>query len=98
MELKIIATYNQQHILTGITQVPKDAQLIDGQTDILPKIENDNYFTGTGWIHKEIPTATENMLMKQQGQIAMLQAVNKQMQKMVMGQQAQIMSLQKEGN
>lgn len=86
MELKIIATYNQQHILTGITQVPKDAQLIDGQTDILPKTENDNYFTGTGWIHKEIPTTEQQLAMQQEIAIS-------QLRQLIMNQQQQIMQL-----
>lgn len=47
MDLKIVATYNSDKLFTGITQIPAGTELIEGQTDILPKNETDNYFTGT---------------------------------------------------
>lgn len=47
MDLKIVATYNSDKLFTGITQIPAVTELIEGQTDILPKNETDNYFTGT---------------------------------------------------
>ena len=98
MNLKIVATYNSDKLFTGITQIPASTELIEGQTNILPKNENDNYFTGTGWIHKEVPTTEQMLLMNQQAQIISLVERKKQLQKMVMNQQAQIMQLKKEGN
>lgn len=66
MDLNIVATYNSDKLFTGITQIPAGTELIEGQTDILPKNQTDNYFTGTAWIHKEIPTPEQQLAMKQQ--------------------------------
>ena len=98
MDLNIVATYNSDKLFTGITQIPAGTELIEGQTDILPKNQTDNYFTGTAWIHKKIPTQEQMLLMNQQAQIISLVESKKQLQKMVMNQQAQIMQLKKEGN
>lgn len=69
MDLKIVATYNSDKLFTGITQIPAGTELIEGQTDILPKNQTDNYFTGTAWIHKKIPTSEQQLAMQQQMEI-----------------------------
>lgn len=84
MGLKIIATYNGEKIFTGLTQIPAGTELIEGQTDILPKNETDNYFTGTEWIHKEIPTTEQQLAMQQEIAIS-------QLRQLIMNQQQQIM-------
>lgn len=89
MDLKIVATYNSDKLFTGITQIPAGTELIEGQTDILPKNETDNYFTGTAWIHKEIPTPAQQLAMQQQVSIS-------QLRQLIMNQQQQIM--QSKGN
>lgn len=86
MDLKIVATYNSDKLFTGITQIPAGTELIEGQTDILPKNETDNYFTGTAWIHKEIPTPAQQLAMRQQVSIS-------QLRQLIMNQQQQIMQL-----
>lgn len=86
MDLKIVATYNSDKLFTGITQIPAGTELIEGQTDILPKNETDNYFTGTAWIHKEIPTPAQQLAMQQQVSIS-------QLRQLIMNQQQQIMQL-----
>ena len=86
MNLKIVATYNSDKLFTGITQIPASTELIEGQTNILPKNENDNYFTGTGWIHKEIPTAEQQLAMQQEIAIS-------QLRQLIMNQQQQIAQL-----
>lgn len=86
MDLKIVATYNSDKLFTGITQIPAGTELIEGQTDILPKNETDNYFTGTAWIHKEIPTLAQQLAMQQQVSIS-------QLRQLIMNQQQQIMQL-----
>lgn len=89
MDLKIVATYNSDKLFTGITQIPAGTELIEGQTDILPKNQNDNYFTGTAWIHKEIPTSEQQLAMQQQMEIMKLKGL-------VMKQQTELMNLKKE--
>lgn len=86
MNLKIVATYNSDKLFTGITQIPVDAELIEGQTDILPKNETDNYFTGTEWIHKEIPSTEQQLAMQQEIAIS-------QLRQLIMNQQQQIAQL-----
>ena len=86
MGLKIIATYNGEKIFTGITQISIDAKLIEGQTEILPTSEDANYFNGTEWEHKDIPTPEQQLAMQQQVSIS-------QLQQLVMNQQQQIMQL-----
>lgn len=86
MDLKIVATYNSDKLFTGITQIHAGTELIEGQTDILPKNETDNYFTGTAWIHKEIPTLAQQLAMQQQVSIS-------QLRQLIMNQQQQIMQL-----
>ena len=86
MGLKIIATYNDEKIFTGLTQIPSGTELIEGQTDILPKNETDNYFTGTEWIHKEIPTTEQQLAMQQEIAIS-------QLRQLIMNQQQQIAQL-----
>lgn len=86
MNLKIVATYNSDKLFTGITQIPASTELIEGQTNILPKNENDNYFTGTGWIHKEVPTTEQQLAMQQEIAIS-------QLRQLIMNQQQQIMQL-----
>ena len=86
MDLKIVATYNSDKLFTGITQIPAGTELIEGQTDVLPKNETDNYFTGTAWIHKEIPTLAQQLAMQQQVSIS-------QLRQLIMNQQQQIMQL-----
>ena len=86
MDLKIVATYNSDKLFTGITQIPAGTELIEGQTDILPKNETDNYFTGTAWIHKKIPTPAQQLAMQQQVSIS-------QLRQLIMNQQQQIMQL-----
>lgn len=86
MDLKIVATYNSDKLFTGLTQITAGTELIEGQTDILPKNETDNYFTGTAWIHKEIPTPAQQLAMQQQVSIS-------QLRQLIMNQQQQIMQL-----
>lgn len=86
MDLKIVATYNSDKLFTGITQIPAGTELIEGQTDILPKNEKDNYWTGTAWIHKEIPTTEQQLAMQQEIAIS-------QLRQLIMNQQQQIMQL-----
>ena len=86
MNLKIIATYNSDKLFTGLTQIPAGTELIEGQTDILPKNENDNYFTGTEWVHKEIPTTAQQLAMQQEIAIS-------QLRQLIMNQQQQIAQL-----
>ena len=89
MNLKIVATYNSDKLFTGLTQIPAGTELIEGQTDILPKNEKDNYWTGTAWIHKEIPTDEQQLAMQQQMEIMKLKSL-------LMRQQTEIMNLKKE--
>lgn len=89
MDLKIVATYNSDKLFTGITQIPAGTELIEGQTDILPKNQTDNYFTGTAWIHKKIPTSEQQLAMQQQMEIMKLKGL-------VMKQQTELMNLKKE--
>jgi len=98
MNFKMIYEFDDQHYFVGPAMIPVNRELSANQTEIAPTTENDNYFTGTAWIHKEKPTQEQVLLMKQQTQINQLTATNKQSQRMIMNQQAQIMSLQKEGN
>ena len=86
MNLKLIATYNSDKLFTGIAQIPAGTELIEGQTDILPKIETDNYFTGTAWIHREKPTAEQQLAMQQEIAIS-------QLRQLIMNQQQQIAQL-----
>lgn len=95
MNFKMVYEFDNQHYFIGPTMIPVDRELSANQTEVAPNSENDNYFTGTAWIHKEKPTQEQLLMMKQQAQINQLTATNKQLQRMVMTQQAQIMELQK---
>lgn len=89
MKLKIVATFNGNGIFTGITQIPEEEKVIDGQTDILPKTEYENFFTGTEWIHKDVPTGEQQLAMQQQMEIMKLKGL-------VMKQQTELINLKKE--
>jgi len=98
MNFKMVYEFDAQHYFIGPTMIPVDRELSANQTEVAPNSENDNYWTGTAWIHKEKPTQEQVLLMNQQAQIVSLVESKKQLQKMVMNQQAQIMQLKKEGN
>lgn len=89
MKLKMIATYNGNRFFTGITQITEEEKLIEGQTDILPKTEYENFFTGTEWVHKDVPTDEQQLAMQQQMEIMKLKSL-------MMRQQTEIMNLKKE--
>ena len=86
MSFKMVYEFDTQHYFVGPTMIPVDRELSATQTEVAPNSEKDNYWTGTAWIHKEIPTTEQQLAMQQEIAIS-------QLRQLIMNQQQQIMQL-----